>query len=298
MTPAVYGQAACLLTALLWALSLTLYRQPIDRFGARTINLAKCVVATVLQGLTVLALGQAGALLVAPPRHLTYVALSAIIGLVVGDTALFGSAARIGVHRTLLLQTLAPVFAAIVARLWQAERLRAGQAGGGLLILVGVGLVVAQRRDAKGTTAGWLWGGVALGVLAALGQGTGVVLAKAGMERIPVLPASFLRLATATVGMILISSSTAGLRRLSELSRSGPGVKRVLPAILMGTYLALFLMMAGISLAPASIAAVLLSTSPVFSLAIEAYLEKRWFTVRELAGTLLAVGGVGLLTAG
>lgn len=297
MTGAFAGQTACLFTALLWALSLNLFRRPIDRYGARTVNLAKCLVATVLQGVTVLALGQMGALRGAPPRFVAFVVLSGIVGLVVGDTALFGSAARIGVHRALLLQTLAPLFAALLARVWQAERLAPGQAGGGLLILAGVALVVAPRGQTGRASTRWVWGGVALGVLAAMGQGGGVVLAKAGMEQIPILPASFLRLATATVGMVLISTSGANLKRLGQLARSPSGLARVLPAILMGTYLALFLMMAGIALAPASIAAVLLSTSPVFSLLIEAYRERRWFTVRELSGTLMAVGGVGILTA-
>jgi drug/metabolite transporter (DMT)-like permease len=56
-------------------------------------------------------------------------------------------------------------------------------------------------------------------------------------------------------------------------------------------------MMAGVDLAPASIAAVLLSTGPVFSLTIESAIERRLPTVRGVVGTLLAVTGVAVLSA-
>jgi drug/metabolite transporter (DMT)-like permease len=55
-------------------------------------------------------------------------------------------------------------------------------------------------------------------------------------------------------------------------------------------------MMAGVALAPAPVAAVLLGTSPVFSLFLEAVVEKRPVTARGLLGTLLAVAGVGVLS--
>jgi len=55
--------------------------------------------------------------------------------------------------------------------------------------------------------------------------------------------------------------------------------------------------MAGLALAPTAVAAVLLSTSPVFSLFIEARGDRRPITVAGLIGTLLAVAGVGVLTA-
>ena len=66
----------------------------------------------VLQGLTLVALGQLDALRGVSTSALLYVAASGLVGLTIGDTALFGAVARLGVPRTLLLQTLSPVFAA------------------------------------------------------------------------------------------------------------------------------------------------------------------------------------------
>jgi len=303
------GEAACLTAALLWALSLAVFRASIATHGARTINLAKCALATVLQGATVLALGQAGTLWTASTRDLTLLAASGVIGLTLGDTALFAAMTRIGLHRTLLLQTLSPVFAAVIAALWQGERPTSIQAVGAAIVLVGVGVVVspsrAKRREnaepGPGKVVGarsWAAAGVFLAILAAFGQGSGLVLAKVGMAEVPVIAASFFRLAAAAIGLALLGAAGGQLHKLGRVARSRPDLVQVVPATFFGTYLALFAMMAGVALAPASVAAVLLSTSPMFSLLIERVVDKRPVTARGLVGTLLAIAGVAVLVNG
>jgi drug/metabolite transporter (DMT)-like permease len=298
---ALAGEAACIAAAFLWAVAVALFRRPVGRYGARSVNSVKCLSAALLQGLTVLALGQQGELLSAPLEALLLVAASGLIGLVIGDTALFAAVARIGVHRTLLLQTLAPVFAALIGLIWLEEELAPFQVAGALLILAGIALVVAPRRgspdEPRKLAAGLLGAGALLGVLSALGQGAGIVVAKAGMREIPFVAASFLRLGTAALGLLLIETMTGRLGRIVALLRDRGALVRVAPGTLLGTYLALFLMMAGVALAPVPVSAVLLSTSPVFSLFIEAAIERRRVTRRDLLGTVLAVAGVGVLTA-
>lgn len=298
---AFLGQLACLGAALLWAIALTIFRRPIQIYGARRINLAKCSLAAVLQGLTVVVLGQAGVLWSAPARSLVFIVVSGIVGLVLGDTALFGAAKRIGVHRTLLLQTLAPVFTAIVAAAWQGERPTLAQAVGGAVILAGVALVVTPERQSRtlipSVVVPGVGVGILLGVLAAMGQGVGVVLAKVGMQDVAVLPASFLRLAVAAVGLAVIGVFIKPRTPTPGSGQDSRSLTRVLVATFLGAYVALFLMMAGVDLAPASVAAVLLSTGPVFSLAIETAIERKLPTMRGVVGTLLAVIGVAVLSA-
>jgi drug/metabolite transporter (DMT)-like permease len=302
------GQAACLSAALLWALSVALFSRPIQVHGARAVNTAKCLLGAVLQIATVLVLGQTGVLADAPAGALGLLAASGIVGLVLGDTALFGAIARVGGHRTLLLQTLAPVFTAAIAFAWRGERLSSSQSAGAVVVLLGIALVVAPSRRAPRSNRptapllsrpgeGRALAGLALGVIAAFGQGAGIVLAKAGMADVPVIPASALRLGAAAVGLLLLEGVSGRLGRIPALISDRANAARAIPATLLGTYLALFLMMAGIALAPASVAAVLLATSPVFSLVLESIAERRLPSARGLAGTLLAVAGVGLLSA-
>jgi len=99
------------------------------------------------------------------------------------------------------------------------------------------------------------------------------------------------------VGLVLASAATGRRAPPPEpVRRLSVGI-RVLVATLLGTYVALFLMMAGVAFAPASIAAVLLSTSPVFSLVLEAAVFGRPPTLRGWVGTAAAVAGVAILAA-
>jgi drug/metabolite transporter (DMT)-like permease len=298
----VAGESACLAAAAMWAVSLILFRGAIGVHGARLVNFAKCLLAALLQGATVLALGQMEALVTTPLRVQALVAASGVIGLVLGDTALFVSVGRIGVHRALLLQTLAPVFTALIDGLWRGVWPGIQQVSGAAMILVGVALVVSRQASdesaarRRGVRAVVFSAGILAGVVAAFGQGAGIVLAKAGMETMSVLPASFLRLAASAAGLALLAVATGRRGGLGIIARSREARRRIVPATLIGTYFAMFLMMAGIAWTPASIAAVLLSTSPVFSLVLEAIIDRRPITFSGAAGTLLAVAGVAMLT--
>jgi drug/metabolite transporter (DMT)-like permease len=295
----IAGEAVCLMTALLWAVAIAMFRRPVLEHGARTTNLAKCLLGALLQGLTLLALGQAAVLWTSPAHALLLLAASGLVGLSLGDTALFVAVARIGIHRTLLLQTLSPVFAALVALVWQDELPTGTAMFGAAVTLAGVMLVVGPRRGERAVQAPTrLVSGVLLGALAALGQGGGVVLAKAGMAEVPVMPASFVRLVAGAAGLVLLAVTSGRLHRLGRLVVSPVMRSRVVPATLLGTYLALFLMMAGIALAPAAIAATLLSVSPVFGLFIDTLVHGEPLTPRALIGTLIAVAGVAVLTRG
>ncbi|MCP4657653.1 MAG: DMT family transporter [bacterium] len=300
-TPLI-GEGASLAAALCWAVALTQLRRPIVEHGARTINLAKMVIASGLLGATTLLAGQGGVLLHGSPSGLGLVALSGIVGLTLGDTALFAAVARLGVHRTLLFQTLAPVFAALLAIGLYGERPSAVDFAGTAVILGGVILVVMPRSSqapsspaSTPATATFDALGIALAVVAAFGQGAGVVLAKAGMDEIPVLAASFVRLGAGGVGLVVVMVFGARLGAAARAIASPATLRQVVAPSILGTYIAFLMMMAGIAFAPASVAAVLMSTTPIFSLFIDAKVEGTPITARGLAGTLLAVAGVAVL---
>ena len=291
------GETACLGAAVLWAVSVQIFSAPIERHGARAVNLFKCTFAAVLLALTLLITGGWDDFGGASTSDLMLVALSGLVGLTVGDTALFVAVNRIGAHRSLLLQTTAPIFA--IALAWpMGERLSGGQWLGSLVILAGVVLVLTGASSTAGEKASRIGVGVAVGVLAAFGQGAGVVIAKAGMVSVPVIPATFLRLGVGAVGLVVVALATKSLRQAVRAWSDRETLPRLATASLFGTYLAMLLMMAGVAWAPASVAAVLLATPPIFGLIVESAIARQWPSVRGLIGTVIAVGGVALLVKG
>ncbi len=299
MSGALLGEGSCLLAASVWAVTVATFRRPIEAFGARTINLAKCVISSALFLVTILALGRGSVLTAAPFHDVAFVALSGLVGLTAGDSALFAAVGRLGAYRALLLQTLAPVFTAVFALAWQREVPRGTHLLGMALTLLGVALVVAKRSGPDGATPlapSRRTAGILFGILAAVGQGGGIVLAKAGMGTLPSLHASFIRLGTAAAGLLLLGLLDGTLRRARDLSRAPASLGRVVPAAFMGSYVGIFLMMFGVGAAPAAVAAVLLSTTPVFSLFLDVARGRERFTLRAVAGTLTAIAGIAVLT--
>ena len=168
---ALLGEGSCLCAASTWALTVAAFRRPIQDFGSRTINLAKCAIASVLFLVTILALGKGGALTAAPFHDVTFVALSGLVGLTAGDSALFAAVHRLGPYRALLLQTLAPVFTALFALAWQREIPSATHLAGMALTLLGVALVVAPRAGTKEKIErSRRTAGIVFGILAAVGR--------------------------------------------------------------------------------------------------------------------------------
>jgi drug/metabolite transporter (DMT)-like permease len=275
---------------------VVLFRTPIAVHGARTVNLVKCLLGTALLALTLLLAGGYGQLVLVSGRDLWLITASGLVGLTLGDTALFAAVGKLGAHRTLLLQTLAPVFTGVLAA-GLGERLSAAQLAGAAVVLVGVAVVVGPAGSPAEAERRVTGAGIALGLLAAFGQGAGVVIAKAGMDDIGIMAATLVRLGAAAAGLLAVAAVGGRLATLGPALRHPTTIRRLLPASFIGTYLALLLMMAGIALAPATIAAVLLATTPIFGLILESVADRRSPTAVEVLGTVVAVAGVAILVS-
>ena len=296
MTQPLLGESACLIAALLWAVAVVLFRGPIAAWGARTANLVKCLMGTALLALTLPFFGGLSAFSGIPMRDLGFIALSGVIGLTIGDTLLFAAIGRLGAHKTLVLQTSAPIFAGLLAAA-AGERLGMLQLTGAAIVVFGVIIVVGPGdREGNGRTRVAL-GGIAFALFGAFGQGAGVVLAKEGLDTVGAMPATLLRLAAGTIGLLLAAALSGGIWKARTAFRDATPMKRMVPAAFLGTYLALLLMMFGVALAPATIAAVLLATSPIFSLVIEAVVDRKRPTALAVLGTIVAVVGVAILVS-
>lgn len=292
MDTATWGQMACLVAALCWAFSVSYFRAPIARWGAVPVNFSKSLIAVTLLGLTALVSGQLAVLGEAPSSALWALVISGWIGLSLGDSALFQAVAKIGGHRTLLLQTLAPIVTAILAHLLFAETMPGRQLLGAVVILAGVAVVVAPAGEARSDLPA---SGVAWAVLAAICQGTGVALTKMGMASVPIFTAALLRQGAALLLLTLMAAAMGKLGSTLKLFGSGRSLRDLFVPSALSAYLGFSAAMAGVAWAPAALAAVLLATTPVFSLFLDAWLGEGAITWRGALGTLIAVGGVALL---
>lgn len=287
---------SCLVASALWAVSLSLFRGPIDGYGPRAANFFKCLFAVVVYAAWMLVRGAGGPL--GQPADWIALGLSGVIGFTLGDSLLFVSVREGGMQRALVLFNTSPIITALAAIPLLGE-IPTGRAWAGMaLVLAGVLLVETDPRrvaDAASRPARprpWL--AAAAGVGAAAGQAGGILLARTPLQTVPVLPATTIRLAAAVVALLPLMVLARKGRGFSALPpRSWP--RLALPTLL-GTVIALLLAMRGVRDVPAGIAASLLATTPIFALPISRFALHEPLGPSSLAGTVLAVAGVALLS--
>lgn len=287
---------SCLIAAALWAISLSLFRGPIRTLGPAPVNFFKAVLASLLYWSFIFGAGRWNQVAQGSFRDLSLLAVSGLIGMAAGDLLLFVAVRQVGVQRALVMFNTSPLMTALLAIPLLGEVPGFRSWTGMLLVLAGVTLVETDpaRRRAENGPAAANWKGTLAGLGAALGQALGLLMSRDALARIPVLPASALRLSAAALGMLVFLLWTADHRRqLCGLVL--PRWPRLLLASLIGTVIAVLFMMKGISEVPSSVSASLLATTPLFSLPIASLFLKEPLGPRSLPGTLLAVLGVSLL---
>jgi drug/metabolite transporter (DMT)-like permease len=167
---------AALFAATFFALSASCANRSLRHFGPARANLGRLMVATLVLGAFAHTAG--GGL---GSASTGWFLLSGVIGMGLGDLAVYAALPRLGSRLTVLLvQCLAAPLAAAGEWLWLGTRISGTEIVWGTVILAGVALALAPGRSG-GPVVG---GGAALGFafLAACGQGFGALVSRKGVQ--------------------------------------------------------------------------------------------------------------------
>lgn len=288
---AAVGAATC------WALTGLLSAGPAGYLGALAFNRTRQLFVAFLLGLYVLASGTWREL---QPEVLWPILLSGFIGIFVGDTLLFTCLNRLGPRRSGILFALNAPIAALLGWAVLGEQLNGTAVAGIGLTLCGVLLAILfGKRQAQlhqwETVKGPLWLGVLVGLLAALSQAIGSLIARPVMATgIDPLAASMLRVAVAALCLTALTQLP-----IEAVKPKGPLTRSVflqtamtgIIALAFGMTLLLFALSGG----KVGIVSTLSATTPVI------ILPMLWLKTREVpapgawAGAALVVAGMALI---
>lgn len=306
------GEAAGLCTALCWVGTSFCFAAASRRLGAGTVNLTRSILALgPLLILNIIMLGEGWP--EASWQAIGWLALSGIVGLALGDQFLFAALVDIGPRLSVLLMTLAPVFAAIAGLLMLSERIAGLALLGMAITLGGIAWVVAERPAPGDSRTALLppairTRGIVLGILAAAAQGIGVVLAKQGMlgsePRVEPIAAQLVRMSGGVTALAIAWAIIGPRRWLAGIDLRGAGVRLTRPAVvglvagtLLGPVLGVWMSLVAVRALDAGVASTLMSLSPVLVLPIARIVDRERIGWRAAVGAAVAVGGVVLLAA-
>lgn len=295
------GELFSLLSALAWAFAVVLFKRSGETTTPIALNLFKNVV-----GLALLAVSLPLAMRLAPfppealgetlPRDILLLVLSGIIGIALADTAFFYSLRLVGVGIVSVVDCSYTPFVILFSWILLGDALDPLQYAGTALILVGV-LVSSRHAPLPDRTAWQMAGGVLVGTLGMVLMALGIVMVKRVLEVWPTIPATLVRLLAGTAALALFVSFTRERCEVWRVFRPSRTWHYLLPASVLGSYVALLLWIAGYKYTQhASVAAVLNQTTVIFMLLLATVWLREPLTGRKLLAISLAAAGVLLVT--
>ncbi|MBF2087866.1 MAG: DMT family transporter [Synechococcales cyanobacterium K44_A2020_017] len=293
-TPLI-GELAALTAALIWAVASSIYASLGKQVSPLALNLSKGLIAITLVGLTLVGRGTWPNV---PGWAIALLLLSGGIGIGLGDTAFFTSLNCLGARRGLLLESLAPPMAALIALMVLQEYLPLAAWLGIMLTVGGVSWVVVERTPSTPQFQARPRRGILFGFLAALSQASGAVLSRAALSGSEIDPlwSTFLRLVGALLVLVILVAMRQQQGEVVALGRSRRLALTVAVTAFFGTYLAIWLQQVALKFTAAGIAQALGATSPLFVIPIAVWMGDR-VSPRALLGMVVALGGVWLLLA-
>ncbi|MGD8454105.1 MAG: DMT family transporter [Phycisphaerae bacterium] len=313
LIPAGYiGYAAGITTSCLWTGTSFFFTSAGRRLGPTIVNTARLVMAVVLLGVTY-HLREGGWIPPALPWQVVLLALSGVIGLAIGDQALFTAFVAIGPRLSLLIMTTAPLLAALFGWLALGEVLSWQTWIGVGVTLIGVAWVVLERPAVDpGVRQANRWRGMLLAFVGAACQAGGLLFSKQGMghgwlpedQHLNPQTATLIRMFFAALGMLpalwFYGRRERRLRAAGVLpARTGSwsaGVLFTVGGAVLGPFLGVWMSLVAVDREPLGVGQTLISLPPVLILPFAWLIYKERIGVRAVVGALVAVLGVALMS--
>lgn len=288
-------ELAALATAACWATTGLIAADAVRALGAFHFNLwLQGFVTLVLLAVVTLGGGWVG--LDGPA--VAVLALSGVIGILLGDTFNFAAVGRIGPRRAGAIFALNAPMAAVLGWALLGERIGLQAAAGIALTAAGVAVAILGRPRANAhrleSLGGTLLPGIGFGLLAALGQAAGSLIARPVMETgLDPWLASLVRVGASGLVMGMVAATPMAPPR----PRAVAPLVVVLTAAtaLIGLFLGMTLFLFALQGSQTGIIATLSATSPVIILPLLWLRTGQRPTLTSWLGAAMAVAGLALI---
>lgn len=293
------GEIAALLTAACWTVTAMAFESAGKRVGALSLNLIRLVI-----GLIFLAVFNAifndGFLPTATSYQWFWLALSGVVGFVLGDLFLFRAFILIGARISMLIMALVPPITALIGWITLGEVLSGKEFLGMGITLAGIVMVVSTKLDLKNGAfsmkrkMGPLVLGILLALGGAIGQAAGLVLSKKGMQSMNAFEATQIRIMAGVVGFTLVITLFKRWGHLLGALKDLKAMKFMTLGSFTGPFLGVSFSLLAVQHTDTGIAATLMALTPVMIIPAAILLNRERIKIIEIIGALISIGGVAL----
>lgn len=296
-----FGEIAGILTAVFWTITSMAFESAGKKVGSLAVNLIRLVMAFFFIGFYSLIARGFFFPTDATLYQWEWLALSGLIGFVIGDLLLFQAFVVIGARISMLMMALTPPFTAFISWLILGEILSPMNLLGMAVTMAGIILVILKREKTEKNgqiinklKSNYSVTGILLALGGALGQATGLVLSKKGMGDYDAFSASQIRVLAGIVGFSILFIFMKRWSRVWSALKHRSAMKRITLGAFFGPFLGVSFSLLAVQNTEAGVAATLMAIVPVLIILPSIILFKEKINWKEIVGAIITVGGVAL----
>ncbi|MCP2619956.1 DMT family transporter [Candidatus Aminicenantes bacterium AC-334-K16] len=288
------GEFLALLSAVLWAIAIILFRLSGKIVQPLGLNFSKNAISLILVGLTMVFLGEKFYLPL-PLSDYLLLLISGLIGLGLSDTLLFAGLNRLGASRLAIINCSYSPFMIILSVIFLGERLTPLQIIGVLLIISSVWLL-SSREEIKESESSKIIPGIIFGLSAMMTQAVSIVMIKPALNHLPLLWSTELRTLGGLIFLGLVLLFHPLRREITQPLLQLKNWRYIFLASFLGSYLAIIAWLGGMKYTLISIAAALSQTNIIFIFILGVIFLKEKLTLPKILAFLGGLAGSALVT--
>ncbi len=306
MTFQYFGELAALGTALCWTFGSQFFEAAGKRIGARSVNMLRLIMAFLFFCITSLIMHGNLIPLDYPAKAWIWLSISGFVGFALGDLFLFSAFVEIGPRLSMLIMSLTAPVSAILGWVFLGEHYEPHHWLAMLVTLSGVSWVILERAgQITGANSGkrkirQITGhGVLMAFLGTLGQATGYIMSKYGMQNagsyLEPFASTQIRVIAGLLGFVVILSFKKGWPDLIQSLKNKDAMVFMSGGAFMGPFLGVSLSLLALHYTTAGVAATITALVPIFLIPSVILIAKEHVSLRAFMGAIVAVAGVFIL---
>lgn len=221
----------------------------------------------------------------------SFLSLSGIIGIAIGDSLFFKSLQDLGAKVQVIFFLLGQVLTMVLSLLFLGEILTVEQYTGASILLSGVVVTTWGTQTNHPNKSR----GIILGLLSMLCFSISAIMVKAAISDVPVITATFYRMLFGTIFTLGYGVASKNFKSWITPLRDKKLCGLFILNVVVITYGGFLLSMAAIKFISVSLASVLSATEPLFVLLLAFIINKDRATKRELIGAVITLIGLFLI---
>lgn len=291
----ITGELIALVVAFCWTFTVLSFEYAGKRVGSLSVNYIRLVIGLLL--LSVFTFFMRGILLPidAPAVAWTWLGISGVIGLCIGDLFLFQSFVDVGGRISMLVMTLSPPLTTVLSYIILGEVLSPIDLIGMTITISAVMFVILMRRGKDKVMNPHVVRGVIFAFVGALGQALGLIFSKKGMGDYNVFAATQIRLIAALIGFTVLYIARKEFKNVRKALRDKKALRILTVGAFFGPFLGVTLSLLAMRYTQVGVTATIQQINVILIIPFTMILFKDKVSLFEILGSVVAFIGVALM---